>query len=283
MNHPGIVVDESRQSPDHPRRLPLVYGRTLSFTETGMSLLPGPSRASLDVDVDGARLFTAKGPEHIGFGDQFRVRRHPYHLDPADELLVDVRAIGTCIAFNCFHAGEADVRWRGFAVADPERLPLDVRTGRDEVRYAPSTTGMPLEHLIAATEAQGARMDAGVALALAMPLLTAAIDRARVTALDVVATWEGGAVLSVRSYRRRPRDEPIAHAVARAVTTFWRLSGREPADAIVDAHVEEMRAMKQAPPAEVASVVKALFPDAWAVERAVREQAGMLDVDAFLA
>ncbi|HEY4220581.1 MAG TPA: hypothetical protein VGO62_04545 [Myxococcota bacterium] len=185
--------------------------------------------------------------------------------------------MGPFLAWNAFHADGAQVRWRGFRADDGERGLVDVHAAGDTATAHPATAGVALEWIVDATEAQGAAMDEAAARTIAAPFLHLVEERTRVTALDVVVTWDGAVRARVRQQRPRPASEPVDHAAARAVTTFWRLCGRAPADAITADHVAELRHGTTRSDDELAAIVRGLFPGAWAIERSVREQAAMLD------
>jgi hypothetical protein len=258
VKHPGIVVDEQRRGPDHPRRLPLALHRPLVFSVDGVSLLAGAERVHGTLDAE-LKLRTRDREEAVAPGVQFHVHRHPYRVETGDELLVDVRRIGELVVFNCWHSAENDVRWRGFRVDDVNRSLGDVVVRRGLPAQAPSTSGVPLSAVVAATVAQGASMEPAVAASLVQPIVDGG------ALLDVVVSWDGHSI-SVRRGTVRARRTVDREALE----VYAKLAGAS----------ADLKSVERASAALVGDVVRALFPEAWAIERAVREQAAMLDVDA---
>jgi hypothetical protein len=104
-------------------------------------------------------------------------------------------------------------------------------------------------------------------------LVHAAYEEMCVRAPGVTVTWSGDTLIDDVG-----EPEPQEHSISRAVSTFSRLVGRELLIEVFGPNdLRALAAIERAPKEEVARLVRGLFPDAWKIEEAVREQAAILD------
>ncbi len=272
MHHPAILVDVERAL-----HMPLVAHRAVRFAHAA-SFGWLPSRAEPNVTTlsheDGAFLLRkpfSPARHELMVGNVFDVDKRRYRVERDNDIVLDARRIGNTVMFNIWYCSSKSQSWRGFRLDDANRSLIDVVVAPQMTTHVSrSMSGIPVGAIANLTVSQRAAMDEAIAAAIVAPLL-----RDGRSMSEALVTWDGDA-LDMPS--TRVAGSPVDHADG-VVRAFLRLVGRRAPKRVTDSDLEELKQIRAAPAKDVASVVRALFRDEWALESAVREQAALIDVD----
>jgi hypothetical protein len=263
VRHPAVVVDVERNV-----RVPVVAHRRFRIGRAGDVGWFRGAGGSVVLEQRGDGSFVIEdamptGDERaVAIAEAFEVAGRTYRVDVVDELIVGAHEIGEHVLFNAIHVGPNAQTWRA---RTRDGALCEVMLGAGAPLVMKASFGVGLTAIANETRTQRAQMDAALARALVAPLLADAALRMG----DVSVTWDGDVHGEARAL--------VAGAEAReAVRTFHRLCGAALPARIARGDVVALADSVAASPGDVAVFVRALFRDAWALEAAVREQAGAL-------